>query len=283
MLKDKIINGKKVAQEIEVELKSEVENLKEKDVVPGLSVILVGDDPASEVYVSYKEKACKRVGINSEVINLPGDITQEELLKEVDRLNNDNQVDGILVQLPLPGQIEEKEVIKAISPLKDVDGFHPVNVGDLVTSGEGITPCTPAGIMELLHRYNFELEGKDGVIVGRSNIVGKPMAHLLLQENVTVTVCHSRTKDLKVKTSQADILVAAVGRANFITADMVKEDAIVIDVGINRQDDGLVGDVEFEAVKDKVKAITPVPGGVGPMTIASLLKNTLETCRKRRG
>ncbi len=283
MLKDKIIDGKKVAKEIETELKSEVESLKEDDIIPGLSVILVGDDPASEVYVSYKEKACKRVGINSEVINLAGDITEEELLKEVDRLNNDNQVDGILVQLPLPDQIDEKKVIKAISPLKDVDGFHPVNVGDLVTSGDGVTPCTPAGIMELLARYNFDLEGKDGVIVGRSNIVGKPMAHLLLQENVTVTVCHSRTKDLKAKTSQADILVAAVGRANFITADMVKEDAIVIDVGINRQEDGLVGDVEFEAVKDKVKAITPVPGGVGPMTIASLLKNTLETCRKRRG
>ena len=283
MLKDKIIDGKKVAKEIEAELKSEVESLKEDDIVPGLSVILVGDDPASEVYVSYKEKACKRVGINSEVINLPGDITEQGLLKEVDRLNNDNQVDGILVQLPLPDQIDERKVIKAISPLKDVDGFHPVNVGDLVTSGDGITPCTPAGIMELLARYNFDLEGKDGVIVGRSNIVGKPMAHLLLQENVTVTVCHSRTKDLKAKTSQADILVAAVGRANFITADMVKEDAIVIDVGINRQEDGLVGDVEFEAVKDKVKAITPVPGGVGPMTIASLLKNTLETCRKRRG
>ncbi|GAB6099019.1 bifunctional methylenetetrahydrofolate dehydrogenase/methenyltetrahydrofolate cyclohydrolase FolD [Halanaerocella petrolearia] len=280
---NKILDGKKVAQKLEAEVTAEVEKLQGEDITPGLTVILVGDDPASEVYVSYKEKACQRVGINSELINLPADTSQEELLAEVERLNQDNQVDGILVQLPLPEKIDEEEVIEAIDRKKDVDGFHPVNVGKLVASSTELIPCTPKGIMEVLNRYDIDLEGQEAVVVGRSNIVGKPIANLLLQANATVTVCHSRTEELKGHTKKADILVAAVGSPEFITADMVKEGAVVIDVGIHRTDDGLVGDVAFDEVQDKVAAITPVPGGVGPMTIASLMENTLVACKQRRG
>ncbi|MBM7555238.1 bifunctional methylenetetrahydrofolate dehydrogenase/methenyltetrahydrofolate cyclohydrolase FolD [Halanaerobacter jeridensis] len=281
---DKILDGKKVAEKVEDNLESEIKSLKEKGIEPGLTVVLVGNDPASQVYVSYKEKACKRVGINSNIVDLPQDVSQEDLLAEIEDLNKDEQVDGILVQLPLPEHIDEEKVIESIVPEKDVDGFHPANVGRLVTQGDmDLAPCTPKGIIEVLNEYNIDIEGKEAVIVGRSNIVGKPIANMLLHNNATVTICHSRTKDLKAHTSQADILIAAVGREEFITADMVKEGAIVIDVGINRTDDGLVGDVEFEAVKEKVAAITPVPGGIGPMTIATLLENTITACEQRRG
>ena len=283
-LENKILDGKKVAKKAEKNLKSEVKNLKAKGIEPGLTVVLVGNDPASQVYVSYKEKACKRVGINSNIVDLSQDISEEELLTEIDELNHNNNVDGILVQLPLPDHIDEEKVIEEIVPAKDVDGFHPANVGKLVTQGYmDLAPCTPKGIMEVLNEYNIEIEGQEAVIVGRSNIVGKPIAHMLLHNNATVTVCHSRTQDLKAHTSNADILVAAVGSKEFITADMVKEGVVVIDVGINRTDDGLVGDVEFEAVREKATAITPVPGGIGPMTIANLLENTITACKRRRG
>mgnify|MGYP006278023791 CR=1 FL=1 len=281
---DKILNGKKVAEKVEENLEEEIEGLKEKGIEPGLTVVLVGNDPASQVYVSYKEKACKRVGINSNIVDLPQDVSQEDLLAEIEDLNQAEEVDGILVQLPLPEHIDEEEVIESIIPEKDVDGFHPTNVGRLVTQGEmDLAPCTPKGIMKVLNEYNIDIEGKEAVIVGRSNIVGKPIANMLLHNNATVTVCHSRTQDLKAHTSNADILIAAVGRKEFITADMVKEGAVVIDVGINRTDDGLVGDVEFEAVKNKAAAVTPVPGGIGPMTIATLLENTITACEQRRG
>jgi methylenetetrahydrofolate dehydrogenase (NADP+)/methenyltetrahydrofolate cyclohydrolase len=280
---DKILDGRKVANKVEANLETEINGLKEKGIEPGLTVILVGSDPASQVYVSYKEKACKRVGINSNIVDLPADVSQEDLLAEVEDLNQDNTVDGILVQLPLPDHIDEEKVIKAINPSKDVDGFHPVNVGQLVTQNQmDLAPCTPKGIMNVLNEYNIELEGQEAVVIGRSNIVGKPIANMLLANNATVTVCHSRTADLKSHCQRADIIVAAVGRKEFVTADMVKEGAVVIDVGINRTDDGLVGDVEFEAVRNKAAAITPVPGGVGPMTIATLLQNTITACQQRR-
>ena len=280
---DKILNGREVANKVEENLTTKVKDLKEDGIEPGLTVVLVGNDPASQVYVSYKEKACKRVGINSNIIDLPKDVSEEELLAEVENLNQDNQVDGILVQLPLPDHIDDEKIIKAIDPAKDVDGFHPVNVGQLVTQGQmDLAPCTPKGILTVLDEYDIELEGKEAVIVGRSNIVGKPMAHMLLHNNATVTVCHSRTKDLAAHTKQADVLIAAVGIKEFITGDMVKEGVVVVDVGINRTEDGLVGDVEFESVKAKAAAITPVPGGVGPMTIATLLENTISACQQRR-
>lgn len=280
---DKILDGKKVAQKLEDDLATEINSLENKGITPGLTVVLVGNDPASQVYVSYKEKACKRVGINSNIIDLPEEISEEDLLAEIDRLNKDNSVDGILVQMPLPDHIEQAEVIKSINPIKDVDGFHPENVGQLVTQGQmQLAPCTPKGIMKVLAEYNIEIEGQEAVIVGRSNIVGKPMANMLLHNNATVTICHSRTRDLKAHTSQADIIIAAVGIKEFITADMIKEGAVVIDVGINRTEDGLVGDVEFKPVRDKAAAITPVPGGVGPMTIATLLENTITACEQRR-
>ncbi|PRX26928.1 methylenetetrahydrofolate dehydrogenase (NADP+)/methenyltetrahydrofolate cyclohydrolase [Orenia metallireducens] len=283
MSQTKILDGRKVAKELEAEIGQVVENLTKQGITPGLTVILVGDNPASEIYVSYKEKACKRVGINSNLIKLPAEINEEELLGEVERLNQDDSVDGILVQLPLPEHIDEEKVINTIRADKDVDGFHPINIGKLMINGSGLHSCTPRGIMEILHRYEIEVEGKNAVIIGRSNIVGKPMAQMLLQENATVTICHSRTKDLKEHTLKADILVAAVGRAEFVTADMVKKGAVIIDVGINRTENGLLGDVEFKGVKEKAAAITPVPGGVGPMTIATLLKNTLKACQERRG
>ena len=248
-------------------------------VRPGLAVILVGDNPASAVYVRNKKKACADTGIYSESYDLPADITEEELLSLIDRLNNKADIHGILVQLPLPAHINPDNVINAISPEKDVDAFHPVNVGKIMTGNYDFLPCTPAGVMCLLSHYDIDVCGKECVVVGRSNIVGKPQAMLLLHANGTVTVCHSKTKNLKEKCLTADILVVAIGKADFITADMVKEGAVVIDVGMNRKSDGkLTGDVDFESVSKKASYITPVPGGVGPMTITMLLKNTIKAC-----
>ena len=273
-----IIDGKKVSQEIKDNLKLEVAEMKKQGKEITLAVILVGSDPASQVYVSNKEKACEYVGINSKTYNLPETTSEEELLKLVDDLNDDKKVNGILVQLPLPKHIDEDLIIKTISPLKDVDGFHPENVGKLSIGQDGFVSCTPSGIIELLKYYNIEAEGKHCVIIGRSNIVGKPMAMLMIRENATVTVCHSRTKDLKSITKQADILISAIGRPKFLTKEYIKEDAVIIDVGMNRDDNNkLCGDVDFDSVKDIVKAITPVPGGVGPMTIAMLLTNCVKT------
>lgn len=275
---DFLIDGKKVAQEIKDELKEKVANLKSQGREITLVVVLVGSDPASQVYVRNKQKACEYVGINSKTYRLADTTTQDELLKLIDELNNDNKVNGILVQLPLPKHIDEDLIIKTISPLKDVDGFHPENVGKLSIGQSGFVSCTPAGVIELLKRYKIEIEGKHCVVIGRSNIVGKPMSMLLLRENATVTICHSRTKDLKSITKQADILVASIGKPRFVNKDFIKENAVVIDVGINRDENNkLCGDVDFEEVKDHVKAITPVPGGVGPMTIAMLLRNCLDS------
>ncbi len=277
-----IISGKLVSQEVRKNITAEVEDFKSKTgITPGLAVILVGNNPASCVYVRNKHKACLEVGMNSFEINMPEQTTEAELLKKIEELNCDASVHGILVQLPLPKHISEENVLNAISPKKDVDAFHPTNVGKIVSGKYDFLPCTPAGIMELLHFYNVEITGKECVVIGRSNIVGKPMALLLLAENGTVTVCHSKTKNLSEVTKRADILVVAIGRANFVTADMVKEGAVVIDVGINRLDDGkLAGDVDFESVEPIASMITPVPGGVGPMTITMLLKNTLTAAKK---
>ena len=276
-----IINGKLVSAEVRKSIKEEVESFKaETGITPGLAVILVGNDPASAVYVRNKHKGCLEVGMNSFEITMGEDTTEETLLKKIDELNSDDNVHGILVQLPLPKHISEDNVLNRISPNKDVDAFHPENVGKIVTGKYSFLPCTPAGIMELLHFYNVDISGKECVVIGRSNIVGKPMALLLLAENGTVTVCHSRTKNLSEVTKRADILVVAIGRANFVTADMVKEGAVVIDVGINRMPDGkLAGDVDFSAVEPISSKITPVPGGVGPMTITMLLKNTLTAAK----
>ncbi|GAW94184.1 bifunctional methylenetetrahydrofolate dehydrogenase/methenyltetrahydrofolate cyclohydrolase FolD [Calderihabitans maritimus] len=277
-----ILDGKKIAQEVREEIKREVEELKSKGVHPGLAVILVGDDPASQVYVRNKHKACGDVGIYSEVHRLPKETTQEELLELIHKLNNDDKIHGILVQLPVPDHIDEKAVIDAISLDKDVDGFHPANVGNLVIGDECFYPCTPHGCMVLLDKAGIDPKGKKAVVVGRSNIVGKPVAMMLLARHATVTICHSRTQNLAEETRQADILVAAVGRPEMITGDMIKEGAVVIDVGINRLDDGrLVGDVHFESAAEKASWITPVPGGVGPMTITMLLKNTVEAARRK--
>ena len=277
-----IISGKLVSAEVRKNIANEVSAFeKENGVKPGLAVILVGNNPASAVYVRNKHKACLEVGINSYEITIPEETTEAELLEKIDSLNKDKNVHGILVQLPLPNHICEDNVINSISPEKDVDAFHPENVGKIVIGKYDFLPCTPAGIMELLHFYNVDISGKECVVIGRSNIVGKPMALLLLAENGTVTVCHSRTKDLKEVTKRADILVVAIGRAKFVTADMVKPGAVVIDVGINRLDDGkLCGDVDYEAVEPICEMITPVPGGVGPMTITMLLKNTLTAAKK---
>ena len=275
-----LLKGKEVSARIKEELKKEVEKLKEEGIFPGLAVVLVGDDPASRVYVNNKKKACEELGIYSEEYTLPASTKQEELLELIDVLNKNSHISGILVQLPLPGHINEEVVINAIDPKKDVDAFHPVNVGKIMVGNYDFVPCTPAGVMELIHESGINVEGKECVIVGRSNIVGKPMAMLLLHENGTVTICHSRTRDLAEKTKRADILVAAVGIPNFIKGDMVKEGAVVIDVGINRMENKkLVGDVEFETAEKKAAAITPVPGGVGPMTIAMLMKNTIKAAR----
>lgn len=275
-----IIDGKKVSAEVKEQVRLETLELAKKGIKPGLAVIIVGDDPASRVYVNNKKKACEAVGFLSREYALPATTTQEELISLVEELNNDKEINGILCQLPLPKGLDEKAVIEAISPLKDVDAFHAINVGKIMIGDYDFLPCTPAGVMEMLHSYKIPVEGKKCVVIGRSNIVGKPMAMLLLHENGTVTVTHSRTKNLADVTRDADILVAAIGKPKFVTADMVKEGAVVIDVGMDRDENGkLCGDVDFENVKDKCSAITPVPGGVGPMTIAVLMKNTLKACK----
>ena len=276
-----IIDGKKVSAEVMEEVRQQTLKLKETHgITPGLAVVIVGDDPASRVYVNNKKKACELVGFKSEEYALPAETTQQELLNLVETLNNKDDINGILVQLPLPKHLDDKAVIAAINPKKDVDAFHAVNVGKIMLGEYDFLPCTPAGVMEMLHSYNIEVSGKNCVVIGRSNIVGKPMAMLLLHENGTVTICHSRTRDLAEVTKQADILVAAVGRPKFVTADMVKDGAVVIDVGMDRDENGkLCGDVDFENVKDKCSYITPVPGGVGPMTIATLMKNTLKAAK----
>jgi methylenetetrahydrofolate dehydrogenase (NADP+)/methenyltetrahydrofolate cyclohydrolase len=269
-----IIDGKLISSQIKDEVKERVAALKAKGREVTLAVVLVGEDPASQVYVNNKKKACEYCGINSKSFELPESTSEAELLKLIDELNNDAAIDGILVQLPLPKGIDEDKVIMAIDPAKDVDGFHISNVGSLCVGRKGLVSCTPAGIIELLKRYNITIEGKECVVIGRSNIVGKPMALLLLRENGTVTVCHSRTKDLKDVTKRADILVVAIGKPKFIDGSYVKDGAVVIDVGIHRNEEGkLCGDVDFDSVKDKTSAITPVPGGVGPMTIAMLMNN----------
>lgn len=274
-----IIDGKLVSKKVKDEVANEVLALKEKGVTPGLAVIIVGDDPASRVYVNNKKKACAQVGFYSEEYALPAETTMEELLDLIDVLNGRNDINGILCQLPLPKHLDEKKVIDYISSSKDVDAFSPVNVGKIMIGDYDFLPCTPAGVMELLKHYNIEVEGKECVVIGRSNIVGKPMGMLLLHKNGTVTICHSRTKNLKEVCKRADILVAAVGIAEFVTADMVKDGAVVIDVGMNRKDGKLCGDVKFDEVSKKASFITPVPGGVGPMTIGMLMKNTLKAAK----
>ena len=277
-----IIDGKKEAQLLRDEIKKEIESLKSKNnKVPGLSVILIGDFVPSQIYVKNKERNAKEVGINSDIIRYAKDVSEQEVLKKIKELNNNEAVSGILVQLPLPPQINKEKIINAINPLKDVDGFHPINVGNLSSGYNATVPCTPLGCLLLIKKIEPNLSGKHAIIIGRSNLNGKPMAQLLLKENCTVTIVHSKTKDLKTECLKADILVAAVGVPNLVKSDWVKKDSIVIDVGINKVGDKIIGDVEFETVKEKAKAITPVPGGVGPMTIACLLKNTLE-CFKGR-
>ena len=277
-----IIDGKKEAAILGEEIKKEIISIKNKtNKIPGLTVILIGDFAPSQIYVKNKEKISKEVGINSNVIKYPKDVSEEEILKKIKELNNDKNVSGILVQLPLPDQISKEKVINLIDPLKDVDGFSPINVGNLASGYNAIVPCTPLGCLLLLKKVEKNLSGKHAVIIGRSNLNGKPLAQLLLKENCTVTITHSKTKNLKEECLKADILIAAVGVANLVKKDWVKSGSVIIDVGINKQGDKIVGDVNFEEVKDKVKAITPVPGGVGPMTIACLLKNTLE-CFKAR-
>ena len=276
----KILDGKVMSAEIRAGIAEKVRALKEQGVTPGLAVILVGNDPASEIYVRNKQAGCEETGIRGWTVRMKAETSQEELEAEIDRLNRDAQVHGILVQLPLPSHLDEQAALKKILPEKDVDGFHLVNAGHLLTGTAGVTPCTPKGALHMIRSTGEDLTGKDAVVIGRSNIVGKPMALLLLQENCTVTICHSRTKDLAAHTRRADILVAAVGKAGFVTADMVKPGAIVIDVGINRVDGKVTGDVDFEAVKDVAGWITPVPGGVGKMTIAMLLSNTVEAAER---
>ena len=272
-----IIDGKKEAELLRDEIKKEVLKIREsKNKVPGLTVILIGNYTPSQIYVKNKEKNSKEVGMNSDVIKYSDDVTEKEILEKIKELNNDQNVSGILVQLPLPKQINKEKIINAIHPSKDVDGFNPINVGNLSSGYQGLVPCTPMGCLMLIKKVEKKLDGKHAVIIGRSNLNGKPMAQLLLKENCTVTIVHSKTKNLQQECLKADILVAAVGVPNLVKKDWVKKDAIVIDVGINKLNDKIVGDVEFDQVKDIAKAITPVPGGVGPMTIACLLKNTLE-------
>jgi len=274
-----IIDGKSIAQKVKNEIASKTSQLKQKGIIPGLAVVIVGNDPASRVYVNSKKKACDEVGFYSEEYSLPETVSQSELVNLIKNLNDKSDINGILVQLPLPAHIDEQQIIHAINPLKDVDAFHPFNVGRIMIGNPDFLPCTPAGVMELIHSTGEPIEGKHCVVVGRSNIVGKPMSMLLLSKNGTVTICHSRTKNIKEICKSADILVAAVGKPCMITGDMVKEGAIVIDVGINRLENGkLCGDVDFETVSKKASYITPVPGGVGPMTIAMLMKNTLKAC-----
>ena len=279
-----ILDGKAVSAKVKEEVKEEVEALKKQGVSVGLAVIIVGNNPASRTYVNNKKKACEAAGILSEEYALPEETTQEELLALVRELNHKDSINGILCQLPLPKQLDEEAVIAAISEKKDVDAFSAVNVGHIMIGDYSFLPCTPAGIMEILRHYNIDVAGKECVVIGRSNIVGKPMAMLLLHQNGTVTICHSKTQNLKDVTSRADILVAAVGIPHFVTADMVKDGAVVIDVGMDRDENGkLCGDVDFAAVEPKASYITPVPGGVGPMTIATLLKNTVTAAKQQNG
>ena len=280
----KLISGKEISLSVKEIVAEEVKDLKKNGIEPCLAVILVGDDPASKVYVNNKKKACEFCGIRSLEYLLPADASQEELNSLVEKLNSDESVNGILCQLPLPAHLDEKEVLNLIKPEKDVDAFHPENVGHIMIGDFNFLPCTPAGIMEMLKYENIGLDGKNCVIIGRSNIVGKPMAMLMLKENATVTVCHSHTKNLKELVARADVVVAAVGKAKFVTADMIKDGAVIIDVGINRCEDGkLYGDVDFEACKEKASYITPVPGGVGPMTIATLMQNTVTAAKIQKG
>ncbi len=287
-----VISGKEIAQTMREELTAEVAKLTKKGVTPGLGVVLVGDDPASRSYVTSKEKACENLGIYSDDNRIPADTPEEDLIALVQRMNEDERIDGILVQLPLPDHIDEDKVLLSIEPEKDVDGFHPVSVGKMMLGQKTFLPCTPHGVLQILKRSGVKIEGANVVILGRSNIVGKPLANLLIQKNetgnATVTVCHTRTRDLKSHTLAADILIAAAGKPEFVTADMVKDGAVVIDVGVNRVEDSsrkrgyrLTGDVDFEAVKEKASMITPVPGGVGPMTITMLLFNTVESSKRR--
>lgn len=279
-----LINGKEISAKVKAEVAGETEQLAELGVTPGLAVVIVGDDPASRIYVNNKKKACEEVGFYSEEYALPAETSQEELLALIEKLNNKCDIDGILVQLPLPEHLDEKAVIEAISPAKDVDAFHVSNVGRITVGDYKFIPCTPAGVIELIKSTGIEIEGKNCAVIGRSNIVGKPMAMLLLHENGTVTICHSKTRNLKEICSNADILVAAVGKAKFVTADMVKDGAVVIDVGMNKDENGkLCGDVDFDRVEPKASYITPVPGGVGPMTIAMLMKNTLTAAKENSG
>jgi methylenetetrahydrofolate dehydrogenase (NADP+)/methenyltetrahydrofolate cyclohydrolase len=290
----RIIDGKQVAADMREELKAEVAKLKKKGIVPGLGVVLVGEDPASQSYVTAKERACEEIGIYSDDNRLDADTSQQKLLALIRKMNRDPKINGILVQLPLPDGLNEAQVLLAIDPAKDVDGFHPMNVGKMVVGEKAFLPCTPHGVIQLLIRNGVALNGAEVVIVGRSNIVGKPLANMLIQKNdtgnATVTVCHTRTKDLAAHTKRADIVIAAAGKPNTVIADMVKDGAVVIDVGVNRIEDStkkagyrLVGDVDFDAVKEKASLITPVPGGVGPMTITMLLYNTVESAKRAAG
>src|SRR5690625_288896 len=279
----KIIDGKKIAQHLREEMKHEIQQLNERNIQPHLTVILIGNDPASHSYVNGKEKASKEVGISSKIIRLPKDTSEDQLLNEIDILNKDENTDGILVQLPLPKHIDEQKVIEAIHPSKDVDGFHPTNIGRMIVKKQSFLPCTPYGIIKILQYENIEIEGKHVVVIGRSNIVGKPMGQLLLNESATVTYCHSKTKDIKSFTKNADIIIVAVGKPNVIDESYIKEGAVIIDVGVNRVDDSrLVGDVDYGSAKLKASYITPVPGGVGPMTITMLLKNTIKAAKGLR-
>ena len=278
----KILDGKLLAQKIKDKIKDEVIELKQKGVIPGLAVIIVGDNSASRIYVNSKKKACEEAGIYSEEYSLQEMVSQDEVIGLIKKLNEKPDISGILLQLPLPSHLNEKEALLTISPKKDVDGFHPINAGNLCLGNDGFVPCTPAGVMEMLKEYGIEIDGKECVVVGRSNIVGKPQAVLLLKENGTVTICHSRTKNLAEVCKRADILVAAVGKPQLIKGDMIKSGAVVIDVGMNRvqQTKKLVGDVDFDSAKEVADLITPVPGGVGPMTIAMLLRNTLKAAKR---
>lgn len=279
-----IIDGKELAKKIRANLKIECEELKKKNINSKLAVIMVGDDPASKVYVRNKSRACEDVGIEYEEYLLDAKITQKELIELIEKLNNDKTINGILLQSPIPSNLDINEAFRTISPEKDVDGFNPVNVGKLVLNQDTFVSCTPYGIMKMFEEYNIDLTGKDVVILGRSNIVGKPLIHCCLNKNATVTSCHSKTQNLAQKAREADILISAIGKANFVTADMVKENAVVIDVGINRLDNGkITGDVDFENVKEKASYITPVPGGVGPMTIAMLMNNVIKATKRQNG
>lgn len=276
-----LIDGKAIAKKKKEEIAQEVENLKKVGVTPGLAVILVGNNAASRTYVTSKEKTCKDLGMHSVLIELPETTSEQELLNKIDELNHDEKIHGILVQLPVPAHINETSIIEAISPEKDVDGFHPINIGRMMTGQDTFLPCTPYGVMVMMKEMGIEIAGKHVVVIGRSNIVGKPQGQLFLNEHATVTYCHSKTVDIKSITNQADILVVAIGRANFVTEDFVKPGAVVIDVGMNRNSEGkLCGDVDFAGVKEKAGYITPVPGGVGPMTITMLMYNTLKSAKK---